>query len=163
MPLGRMFAILFFVSMLFAGVTSLINMFEVCTEAAQKHLRQSRIPALLLVGTVVFGAGILIEYEPYMGRWMDFVTIFVVPVGAVLGAIIIYWVLGLPKIQAELMAGRQKPLGRAFGFFAKCLCHSCRFRGGVQHRIRRNRINSLIHAKRKRCTIFDGGYIIIVQ
>lgn len=119
MPLGQVFAVLFFVSVLFAGVTSLVNMFEVCTEAAQKHLHLSRIPALLLVGTVVFGAGVLIEYEPYMGRWMDFITIFVVPVGAVLGAIIIYWVLGLPKIQAELMAGRQKPLGRAFGFFAK--------------------------------------------
>lgn len=119
MPLGRMFAMLFFVSVLFAGVTSLVNMFEVCTEATQKHLRLGRIPALLLVGTVVFAAGVLIEYEPYMGRWMDFITIFVVPVGAVLGAIMIYWVLGLPKIQAELMAGRQRPLGRVFGFFAK--------------------------------------------
>lgn len=119
MPLGRVFAVLFFISILFAGITSLVNMFEVCTEAAQRHLRLNRIPALLLVGTVVFGTGVFIEYEPYMGRWMDFITIYVVPVGAVLGAIMIYWVLGLPKIKEELMIGRHKPIARIFNFFAK--------------------------------------------
>lgn len=121
MPMGRVFAILFFISILFAGITSLVNMFEVCTEAVQRHMHLNRIPALLLVGTVVFGTGAFIEYEPYMGRWMDFITIYVVPTGAVLGAIMIYWVLGLPKIKKELMLGRPKPIDRAFDFSAKYL------------------------------------------
>ena len=52
---------------------------------------------------------------------MDMITIYVVPAGAVLGAVMIYWVLGLPKIRAELMRGRSKPLGKAFDFCAKYL------------------------------------------
>ncbi|RGX54515.1 MULTISPECIES: sodium-dependent transporter [Anaerotruncus] len=121
MPAGRLFAVLFFLSVLFAGITSLVNMFEVVGEAVQRHLRLARVPAMLLVGAVAFAVGVFIEYEPYMGRWMDMITIYVVPAGAVLGAVMIYWVLGLPKIRAELMRGRSKPLGKAFDFCAKYL------------------------------------------
>ena len=39
----------------------------------------------------------------------------VVPIGAVLGAISIYYVLGWSKLRKELETGRQKPLSRAFG------------------------------------------------
>ena len=36
--------------------------------------------------------------------------------GAVLGAVMIYWVLGLPAIKKELTTGRKKPLVRGFDF-----------------------------------------------
>ncbi len=39
--------------------------------------------------------------------------------GAVLGAVMIYWVLGLPAIKKELTTGRKKPLVRGFDFLAK--------------------------------------------
>ncbi len=119
MPAGRVFAALFFVSVFFAGVTSLINMLEVCGEALSRHLRLGRLPALLITGVIVFGAGLFIEYEPYLGRWMDVVTIYIVPIGALLGAIMIYWVLGMDKIGGELMTGRKKPLLRGFAFLAR--------------------------------------------
>lgn len=119
MPLGRVFAVFFFVSVLFAGVTSLVNMFEVCTEAIQTRFSLGRKPAAGLVAAIVFGVGIFIEYMPYMNRWMDTVTIFIVPVGALIGAIMIYWVLGMDKIGQELMLGRKKPLPRCYGFLAK--------------------------------------------
>ncbi|WP_312644238.1 sodium-dependent transporter [Hydrogenoanaerobacterium sp.] len=119
MPMGRLFATLFFISVLFAGVTSLVNMFEVCAEAAQKKLKLTRTPAVLLVGALVFAVGIFIEYEPYMGAWMDAITIYVVPFGALLGAVMIFWVLGIEKIGAELNLGRKKPIGKVFAFFAK--------------------------------------------
>ncbi len=119
MPMGALFAALFFLSVFFAGITSLVNMFEVVGEAVQRHLGLSRILSLLLVGAAAFGVGVFIEYEPYMGRWMDTITIYVVPVGAVLGAVMIYWVLGLPTIKKELMLGRNKPLFKGFDFLAK--------------------------------------------
>lgn len=119
MPAGRLFAVLFFVSVFFAGVTSLINMLEVCGEALRRHLRLGRLPALLITGAIVFGAGLFIEYEPYLGRWMDVVTIYIVPIGALLGAVMIYWVLGMDNIGRELMTGRKKPLLHGFAFLAK--------------------------------------------
>ncbi|MEG0910755.1 MAG: sodium-dependent transporter [Ruthenibacterium sp.] len=119
MPLGQLFSILFFASVLFAGLTSLINMIEVCSEAAQSRTKLKRTPAVLLVAAVVFLVGVFLEYEPYMGKWMDVITIYVVPFGAVLGAIIIYWVLKHGAIQTELNSGREKPLGKAFFFTAK--------------------------------------------
>ncbi|MGI5959135.1 MAG: sodium-dependent transporter [Massiliimalia sp.] len=119
MPMGRFFAVLFFVSVLFAGVTSLMNMFEVCAEAAQQKLKLGRVPAVLLVGAAAFIVGLFIEYEPYMGQWMDVITIYVVPIGAVLGAIMIFWVLGTKKIDEELNQGRTKPIGKVFHFMGK--------------------------------------------
>ena len=63
--------------------------------------------------------GLLIEQESLMGRWMDIITIYVVPIGAILGAVMIYWVLGVKNIKHELMEGRDKPLSRAYDFLAK--------------------------------------------
>ena len=42
MPFGRLFAFFFFISVLFAGITSLANMLEAVSEAAQTRLKLSR-------------------------------------------------------------------------------------------------------------------------
>ena len=119
MPMGNLFAILFFLSVFFAGITSLINMFEVVGEAAQRILDLRRTLSILCVAIIAFAAGLLIEYEPYLGKWMDAITIYITPIGAVLGAVIIYWVLGVDRIRTELQTGRDKPLFPGFGFTAK--------------------------------------------
>ena len=54
-----------------------------------------------------------------MGKWMDFITILVVPFGALLGAISIYYVLGYKEIRKELEEGRENPMPRWFGALAK--------------------------------------------
>ncbi len=118
-PAGRWVAVLFFLSVLFAGVTSLVNMLEVCSEAVQTHLHLSRKKSIFLVGAAVFIPGLFIEYEPYMGFFMDLITIYVVPFGAVLCSIMIYWVLKDGRIMEELNRGRKKPLGAAYLFTAK--------------------------------------------
>ncbi|MEG2096947.1 MAG: sodium-dependent transporter [Pseudoflavonifractor sp.] len=119
MPAGRLFGILFFVSVFFAGITSLMNMLEACSEALGRNAKLSRTASTVIIGGLVFGASIFLESLAGMGSWMDLITIYVAPFGAVLGAIFIYWVLGLDPIQKELMLGRQRPLGRAFGIIAK--------------------------------------------
>ena len=121
MPMGRIFAVFFFLSVLFAGITSLVNMFEVCSESFQTRFHLKRKPAVLLVSAIIFGIGIFIEALPKMGHWMDTVTIFIVPIGALLGAVMIYWVLGLDSVKQELMLGRKKPLPKCFDFLAKYL------------------------------------------
>ena len=119
MPMGSLFAALFFLSVLFAGITSLVNMFEVCAEAAQRQFKMNRTLSVLLVGVLVFGVGLFIEAEASTGKWMDIITVYVVPFGALLGAVMIFWVLGNQKIDEELNLGRKKPLGKAFDFFGK--------------------------------------------
>lgn len=119
MPMGQLFAVLFFLSVAFAGITSLINMFEAVSESWQNRFHLSRKAAVSLCAAITLGVGIFLEAEPKVGSWMDFITIIVVPFGAVLGAISIYYVLGFDEIKKELEEGREKPLSRYFGPLAK--------------------------------------------
>ena len=119
MPGGRFFSILFFVSVLFAGITSLINMLEAVSESLGRGARLSRTLSVLIVGGVTSAVGVFLEALPSMGAWMDAVTIYIAPFGAVLAAVILYWVLGLPAVKAELALGRKRPLGRGFDFLSK--------------------------------------------
>ena len=115
MPMGRLFAVFFFVSVLFAGLTSLINMFEAVSESWQSHFKLGRKTAVAVCTGLTWGVGIFMEAETRVGAWMDFITIVVVPISAVLGAVSAYYVLGWPRLRRELEIGRDRPLPRAFG------------------------------------------------
>ena len=119
MPGGRVLSLFFFVSVLFAGITSLINMLEAVGESLSKGVKLPRKAAMVVVGCVTFGVSLFLESLPAMGSWLDAVTIYIAPFGAVLAAVMIYWVLGLKAIRAELMEGRTRPLGRAFDLLSK--------------------------------------------
>ena len=119
MPFGQVFAVFFFVSVAFAGITSLINMFEAVTESWQNKFRLDRRVAVLICTGITLAVGLFLEGEPDVGRWMDFITIGVVPFGAVLGAISIYYVLGWDRIRSELQLGRKKKISNAFGITAR--------------------------------------------
>lgn len=119
MPFGRVFAVFFFLSVVFAGVTSLLNMFEAVSESWQTKFKLPRKAAVILCGAIAAAVGLFFEAEPKMGALMDFITIIVVPFGAVLGAISIYYVLGFSKIKEEMELGRQKPMSKFFGPAAK--------------------------------------------
>ena len=119
MPMSRVFAVFFFVSVFFAGITSLINMFEAVCESLQSRFNLSRPVATILCGVVALGVGLFIENGDMVSSWMDFITIIVVPFGALLGAISIYYVLGWKEIRGELQLGRKKPLGSWFGALAR--------------------------------------------
>lgn len=119
MPMGRVFAVIFFLSVCFAGITSLINMFEAVIESWQYRFRLKRNHAVLLCGIITLLMGLLMEEETKVGGWMDFITIIVVPFGAVLGAISVYYILGFDKIKEELETGREKKLPGVFQTAAK--------------------------------------------
>ncbi|MFR6332299.1 MAG: sodium-dependent transporter [Eisenbergiella sp.] len=119
MPMGRLFAVFFFLSVTFAGITSLIIMFEAVIESWQTQFAISRTMSALLVGGITFLAGVFLEEESRTGKWLDAVSIGIVPLGAVLGAVSIYYVLGYPRIREELEKGHKGRLSAAFGFAAK--------------------------------------------
>lgn len=120
MPLGQFFAVFFFVAVFFAGITSLINMLEAVSESWQKNFNISRKTAVSLSCILSLSVGVFIEAEPNVGAWMDFVSIIIVPFGAVLGAISIYFILGWAEIRKELEQGHGI-LPNVFGNVARFL------------------------------------------
>jgi NSS family neurotransmitter:Na+ symporter len=119
MPLGNFFALFFFVSVAFAGITSLINMLEAVCESWQNRFHISRKKAVLLCGIITFIVSVCIENGDIVGKWMDVVTIYIIPFAALLGAITIYYVLGWNALKQELDKGRKKPVGPTFKFLGK--------------------------------------------
>ena len=119
MPLGNLFALFFFISVAFAGITSLINMLEAVCESWQHRFHISRKNAVLLCGIITFVISVCIENGDVVGRWMDVVTIYIIPFAALLGAITIYYVLGWNALKQELDKGRKKPVGPTFKFLGK--------------------------------------------
>lgn len=119
MPLGNFFALFFFVSVAFAGITSLINMLEAVCESWQNRFHIFRKKAVLLCGIITFIVSVCIENGDIVGKWMDVVTIYIIPFAALLGAITIYYVLGWNSLKQELDKGRKKPVGPTFKFLGK--------------------------------------------
>lgn len=119
MPLGNFFALFFFISVAFAGITSLINMLEAVCESWQNRFHISRKKAVLVCGIITFIISVCIENGDIVGKWMDVVTIYIIPFAALLGAITIYYILGWNALKQELNKGRKKPVGPTFKFLGK--------------------------------------------
>ncbi|WP_100065876.1 sodium-dependent transporter [Miniphocaeibacter massiliensis] len=105
MPLGQMFSIIFFIAVLFAGITSLINLFETPIEALQDKFKLSRKKSVSIIAIIGVVVGLLIENVEVMGKWMDVVSIYVIPLGALLAAIMFFWVCGDKFVKDEIGKG----------------------------------------------------------
>lgn len=121
MPLGELFAILFFISVLFASITSLMNLLEVPIEALQERFKLKRTTSVLIVCAISFSIGIFIENGDLLGKWMDFMSIYIIPLGALLAAIMFFWVIGMKVAKKEVEEGSSKSLGTWFEPMAKYL------------------------------------------
>lgn len=118
-PFGNLIGILFFTSVLFAGITSLMNMFEAVIESTQFKFNINRKVAVVACAVICFGIGVFFENEINVGRLMDFVSIIIVPFGALFGAISIYYALGKGKIEEELSQGSNSTISSIFSIVAR--------------------------------------------
>ena len=119
MPFGGLFCFLFFLAVACAALTSLVNLFEPPIEALQSQLNMSRWVAVLAVFVVALGVGVFIEDGNAVGAWMDFVSMYIVPLGAMLGGIMIFWIFGIKKFRENVEMGMSKPMPKWFDFLAK--------------------------------------------
>ena len=111
-PFGRLFAIILFTAVVFGGVTSLQNMFEVVGESLMhKFPKLKRIPMLILLCIVCFGIGVNMEPIFKWGPWMDFISIYIIPIGATLGAISWFWIMKKEDLLNEINLGAKKKQG----------------------------------------------------
>lgn len=114
MPAGRVFCIIFFVAVLFAAITSLINLFETPVEAIQEKFKLSRMSAVVIVALVTVPIGIMIESGDVVGTWMDIFSIYLTPLGALLAAIMFFWVCPKGFAREQVQLGREKKIGAWF-------------------------------------------------
>lgn len=114
MPAGALFASIFFIAVLFAGVTSLVNLFETPIEALQQRFNFSRGKAVITVGIIGAVVGIFLEDGNVLGTWMDIVSIYIIPLGALLAGIMFFWVCGPEFAREQAQLGRDKVIGPWF-------------------------------------------------
>lgn len=111
-PMGRLFAIILYTAMVFAGVSSLQNMFEAVGESLQNRFpKLNRKWVLILLGAICLGFGLNMEPISKWGPWMDIVSIYIIPIGATLGAISWFWMMKKEELLAEINKGTSKPHG----------------------------------------------------
>ena len=111
-PLGRLFAIILYLAMIFAGISSLQNMFEAVAESLlHKFPKLSRTAVLALLCVLCLGIGIFMEPISKWGPWMDLVSIYIIPIGATLGAISWFYVMKKEDLLAAVNTGSKKTRG----------------------------------------------------
>lgn len=125
-PLGIIFAIILYIAMIFAGVSSLQNMFEAVAESLQnKFPKLSRNLILILLGVVCLGIGINMEPIAKWGPWMDIVSIYIIPIGALLGAVTWFFVMKKEDLLGEINKGVRKNRGNLWYYAGRYLYVPC--------------------------------------
>ncbi|MEG1642270.1 MAG: sodium-dependent transporter [Synergistaceae bacterium] len=109
MPMGRIVMIVFFVSVFFAGITSLVNLFEAPIATLQEKFRFTRQKAVTF--TIALGIVVGVLIQGIVGTWMDVVSIYVCPLGASIAGIMFFWVFGDDYVRREMQKGRDKKIG----------------------------------------------------
>ena len=107
MPGGWLIAIIFFVAVLLAGMTSLINLYEAPIATVQEKLKLGRVPACALTGIV--GVVVSLLSQGIVSVWMDVLSIYICPLGAGLAGIMFFWVCGKAFVEKQVNTGREKP------------------------------------------------------
>ena len=111
-PFGQLFAIILYVAMIFAGVSSLQNMFEAVAESLiHKFPKLNRTAALVILCVICLGFGIGMETIDKWGPWMDLVSIYIIPIGATLGAVSWFYVMKKDELLDAVNTGSGKLRG----------------------------------------------------
>ena len=125
-PMGQLFAIILYLAMAFAGISSLQNMLEVVGESLMKYIpKLSRNMMLVVLGVVCLGIGVFMEPIYKWGPWMDLVSIYIIPIGATIGAISWFWIMKREDLMDEINHGAKKPYGTKWYYAGKFLVVPC--------------------------------------
>lgn len=113
-PIGRGFACLFYLAIIMAGLTSLQNIFESVGDTLVKKFKISDKLALSLVGSLVFLLGIFLHPIGIWEPFMDITLYYIIPLGAVSGAIIWFYVMDENVLLGEINKGAKKKQSEKF-------------------------------------------------
>lgn len=109
---GQILMIFFYIAVLFAGFSSIINLYEAPVAYAKEKFNINRKFSAFIINGI--GIIVAIFIQAIVGPWMDIVSIVIAPLGAFLAGIMFFWVLDKNLAINEVNKGRKKALGSWF-------------------------------------------------
>ena len=109
---GRIVGMIFFIAVLFAGVSSIVNLYEAPVAFLQEKLKLGRVAAVAVIGAI--GGVISVIIQPWTSQWMDLVSVYICPLGAVLAGVMFFWVLKKETALSAVNQGSKKAVGSWF-------------------------------------------------
>lgn len=112
MPGGYIVAIIFFVAVFMAGLSSLINLYEAPIATIQEKLHLGRKASCAIIAAIALVVSICIQ--GIVSGWMDILSIYICPLGAGLAGIMFFWICGKKYVETQVNTGRDKKLTDKF-------------------------------------------------
>ena len=106
MPGGYIVAIIFFVAVFMAGLSSLINLYEAPIATIQEKLHLGRNASCAIIAAIALIVSICIQ--GIVSGWMDILSIYICPLGAGLAGIMFFWICGKKYVETQVNTGRDK-------------------------------------------------------
>lgn len=106
MPGGYIVAIIFFVAVFMAGLSSLINLYEAPIATIQEKLHLGRKASCTIIAAIALVVSICIQ--GIVSGWMEILSIYICPLGAGLAGIMFFWVCGKKYVETQVNTGRDK-------------------------------------------------------
>lgn len=120
MPAGGLISILFFLSVVFAAISSSINMLEGPVEALMSQSKLSRKKATILIAVGLFILSIPLNLNmDLFNSFSDFITIVISPLGALIVLFVFYFMRDKKEILNEINIGARNKVGNSFVIAAK--------------------------------------------
>jgi len=119
-PGGQVLMILFFLSILFAAISSSINMLEGPVESFMAQTKLSRKTATVLIAIASFVLSIPLNLNMNLfSNFADVITIVISPLAALLVFIVFYFMYDKEQVLEEINRGTKRKLGNKFFVFSK--------------------------------------------
>lgn len=115
--IGWVIGAFFFIAVLFAGTTSIINLYETPVAFMQEKLKLNRLVSTIVIHAIGLVVALLIQ--PWTSQWMDMVSIYICPFGAALAGVMFFWVMKKKTALDAVNEGAKKPIGGWFYPFGK--------------------------------------------
>lgn len=117
---GYIFGVLTFLCLAFAAMSTVAALMEIGVNVLMERANIDRTKGTILTALAVFLVGLPLDFSmARFGAWADFVTIYIIPISAVLSAIVFFWIYGGEKALAAANEGAAKPLKKWFVFIGK--------------------------------------------
>lgn len=110
--MGRFIGVFFFTAVVFAGTSSIINLYETPVAFMQEKFRMKRFTACAIIHVV--GVAVAILIQPWTSQWMDMVSIWICPLGAFLAGFMFFWIMKKETAEAAVSEGTSKKIGGWF-------------------------------------------------
>lgn len=115
MNFGVLLSSLFFLSIIFAAISSSVNMLEGPVESFMSLFKSNRVKTSISISLISFLCGIPLTLNMnYFDNFSNIITIVISPLCALLVALVFYYVVGEEEVLKEINIGTKSPLGRWF-------------------------------------------------